>query len=70
MGRKRNLLQWKSFNLILIFFVSSVGANQLIDASIKKHQNTFENIAMDIWDLSEVGYQEYQSSKIDRKSVV
>ena len=64
MGRKRNLLQWKSFNLILIFFVSSVGANQLIDASIKKHQNTFENIAMDIWDLSEVGYQEYQSSKI------
>jgi len=33
-----------------------------LDRTINKHQSQFENIAMQIWDLAEVGYQEYKSS--------
>ena len=35
-----------------------------LDQTINKHQLQFENIAMQIWDLAEVGYQEYKSSKL------
>ena len=35
-----------------------------LDHTINKHQSQFENIAMQIWDLAEVGYQEYKSSKL------
>ena len=35
-----------------------------LDLTINKHQSQFENIAMQIWDLAEVGYQEYKSSKL------
>ena len=32
-----------------------------LDRSINSHQQQFEKIAMQIWDIAEVGYQEYQS---------
>ena len=34
------------------------------DSSINQHQKQYENIAMKIWELAEVGYQEYESSKL------
>ncbi len=62
---------WKSYKVqklsvgLLTLFIASVDASQnSVNQSIKKHQSTFENVAMDIWDLAEVGYQEYKSSEI------
>ena len=40
-----------------------------LDQTINKHQLQFENIAMQIWDLAEVGYQEYKSSKLLRDTL-
>ena len=62
---------WKSYQVqrlsvgLLTLFIASIDASQnSVNQSIKKHQSTFENVAMDIWDLAEVGYQEYKSSEI------
>ena len=41
-----------------------------MDSSIDEHQELFENIAMKIWDLAEVGYQEYESSNLLQESLL
>ena len=40
-----------------------------LDSSIDEHQELFEKIAMQIWDLAEVGYQEHESSKLLQNSL-
>ena len=40
-----------------------------LDQSINNHQQQFEKVALQIWDIAEVGYQEYQSSSLLKKSL-
>jgi len=40
-----------------------------LDQSISNHQQQFEKVALQIWDIAEVGYQEYQSSSLLKKSL-
>ena len=39
-------------------------ADSSLNQSVNKHQDTFENAAMQIWNWAEVGYQEYKSSEL------
>ena len=60
--------------LILItslIFVSNTWAvdHSDLDRSINSHQQKFEKIALQIWDLAEVGYQEHQSSSLLKESL-
>ena len=64
MGRKKYSLQKQSALLIVIVFSISTLADSTLNASINKHQETFEEVAMKIWDWAEVGYQEYKSSEL------
>ena len=64
MGWKSNQVQRLSVGLLTLFIASLDASQNSVNQSIKKHQSTFENVAMDIWDLAEVGYQEYKSSEI------
>ena len=55
---------------ILVFCSNGWTSNHsVLDPTINKHQSEFENIAMQIWDLAEVGYQEYKSSKLLQDSL-
>ena len=40
-----------------------------LDQSINNHQQQFEKVALQIWDMAEVGYQEYQSSSLLKESL-
>ena len=64
MGRKKYSLQKQSAVLIALVFSISTLADSTLNASINKHQKTFEEVAMKIWDWAEVGYQEYKSSEL------
>ena len=64
MGRKKNIFQKQSAVLIALVFSISTLADSSLDSSINKHQETFEEVAMKIWDWAEVGYQEYKSSEL------
>ena len=58
--------------IFLLTFVISLdlwASNHSLDSTIDKHQSEFENVAMTIWDLAEVGYQEYESSKLLQNSL-
>ena len=61
----------KKIILLLTFVISSHlwASNHSLDSTIDKHQSEFENVAMTIWDLAEVGYQEYESSKLLQDSL-
>ena len=61
----------KKIILLLTFVISSHlwASNHSLDSTIDKHQSEFENVAMTIWDLAEVGYQEYESSKLLQNSL-
>ena len=47
----------------MLSIMSSIEVNS-DDSSINQHQKQYEDIAMKIWELAEVGYQEYESSKL------
>ena len=56
-------------NKKIIIFITTLSIMSSIevnsdDSSINQHQKQYENIAMKIWELAEVGYQEYESSKL------
>jgi len=56
-------------NKKIIFFITTLSIMSSIevnsdDSSINQHQRQYEDIAMKIWELAEVGYQEYESSKL------
>ena len=64
MGWKNNQVQRLSFGVLILFFATLDASQNNVNESIKVHQSTFENVAMEIWDLAEVGYQEYKSAEI------
>ena len=64
MGGEKNIFQKQSAVLIALVFSMSTLADSSLDSSINKHQETFEQVAMKIWDWAEVGYQEYKSSEL------
>lgn len=57
--------------LVLFFSLNAFAViSSDLDSSIDEHQELFENIAMKIWDMAEVGYQEYESSKLLQESLL
>ena len=63
MGWKKNFIQRKIFSFVVIFLlISNLSAS--VDNSIGKHKEHFSNIALQIWDNAELGYQEIESSKL------
>jgi len=62
----------KKLILITVLVITSSGwamDHSNLDQSIDSHQQQFEKIAMQIWDIAEVGYQEYQSSSLLKASL-
>ena len=56
-------------NKKIIFFLTALNIFICLDvssddSSINEHQREYENIAMKIWELAEVGYQEHESSNL------
>ena len=45
-------------------------ADSSLNQNVNKHQDTFENAAMQIWNWAEVGYQEYKSSELLKNELV
>ncbi|KRO93752.1 MAG: amidohydrolase [SAR86 cluster bacterium BACL1 MAG-120820-bin45] len=64
MGRQKNLFQKQSSLLIALVLSISAIADTSLDSSINKNQDTFQEVALKIWDFAEVGYQEYKSSEL------
>tara|TARA_B100000700_G_scaffold328589_2_gene446932 strand:- start:1714 stop:3144 length:1431 start_codon:yes stop_codon:yes gene_type:complete len=56
------------FSLLIIFSQISL-SDESLDKSINSHQEEFQNLALKIWDLAEVGYQEYKSSALLQESL-
>ena len=60
MGRKKNKIQKWIFGLLSLVIILPVYASfdeKLVDL----HKTKFNKLAMDLWDYSELGYQEIQS---------
>ena len=57
MHRKKNQIFRQTSLILGLIFSISIQADFSLDKSIDKHQNTFENAAMQIWEWAEVGYQ-------------
>ena len=51
---------------IIIALIASINlhADPGLNKALNKHQKTFEDVALKIWDWAEVGYQEYKSSTL------
>ncbi len=64
MGRQKNSFQKQSSLLIALVLSTAAIADSSLNASINKNQNTFQEVALKIWDFAEVGYQEYKSSEL------
>ena len=64
MDRKTNTIYKQSIIFIGLALSISLIADSSLNMSINKHQNTFEGVALKIWDWAEVGYQEYKSSEL------
>ena len=62
----------KKLTLITVLVITSNGwdvDHSNLDQNINNHQQQFEKIALQIWDIAEVGYQEYQSSSLLKESL-
>tara|TARA_B100001564_G_scaffold75287_1_gene60124 strand:- start:206 stop:1651 length:1446 start_codon:yes stop_codon:yes gene_type:complete len=69
MNQIKKLLQKKSIIYLTIFILSNnVYSDALLD-SIYTHKSKFENVALDIWNYAELGYQEKKSSSLLAKSL-
>ena len=57
---------------IIFGLISSIylNADPGLDNSINKHQKTFEDVALQIWDWAEVGYQEFKSSALLKEELL
>ena len=67
MRSKRN-----KFQLQILCLVSAVSINiesSILDSSLKNHKEHFEKIALNLWEIAELGYQEHESSNILAKSL-
>ena len=69
MGKKKNLFQRKSISaLVLILLTNNIFSDDILN-SIENHKVKFENVALEIWEYAELGYQEDQSSNLLAKSL-
>ena len=69
MNKMKNLLQKKSTIYLTIFILSNnIYSDALLD-SIYTHKAKFENVALEIWNYAELGYQEEKSSSLLAKSL-
>jgi aminobenzoyl-glutamate utilization protein B len=64
MRRKENKIFKQTACVIGLIASLQALADSSLNQSINKHQKTFENAAMQIWDWAEVGYQEYKSADL------
>ena len=62
------IIKWVLLSFGLFFFQGAFAVSSL-DENINSHQKEYERIALQIWDLAEVGYQEYKSSKLLKESL-
>jgi aminobenzoyl-glutamate utilization protein B len=62
MGGKRNRFQWKILGLVFVLSINI--ESDTLDASLKDHKERFEEIALNLWEVAELGYQEHESSNI------
>ena len=70
MRRKENkIFKQTAFVIGLIASLQTL-ADSSLNKSINKHQKTFENAAMQIWDWAEVGYQEYKSADLLKQELI
>ena len=69
MGKKKSIFQKKSISLlVLILITNNINSDAVIN-SIDVHKEKFENIAINIWNYAELGYQEKQSSNLLAQSL-
>ena len=64
MGRKNNKFQKFTINFLVIIGLSSFTNADQLDEIISSKKNTFQKIAIDIWELAELGYLEHKSSEL------
>ena len=62
MGRKINKFQRRLFSLIFLLNLNSQVYAEILDKSINNHKEQFEQVAMDLWNFAELGYQENNST--------
>ena len=64
MGRKKSLFRKQSISaLILILLSNNILSDDVLE-SIESHKTKFQNVALEIWNYAELGYQEEQSSNL------
>ena len=64
----KSKIKWLLLSLQVLYFQISYSADSL-DEIINSHQQEYEQLALEIWDLAEVGYQEYKSSDLLQQSL-
>ena len=64
----KSKIKWVLLSLQVLYFQISYSADSL-DEIINSHQQEYEQLALKIWDLAEVGYQEYKSSDLLQQSL-
>ena len=64
MGWKNNKFQKFTINFLVIIGLSSFTNADQLDEIISSKKNTFQKIAIDIWELAELGYLEHKSSEL------
>ena len=62
MGRKKNMFQRKSISFLAFVIISNLIIAEDIIYSIKDHKENFQDVALEIWEFAELGYQEIKSS--------
>ena len=62
MGRKKNIFQRKSISFLGFVIISNLIIAEDIIHSIKDHKDNFQDVALEIWEFAELGYQEIKSS--------
>ena len=68
MGTK-SLSRRKSISFIVFVLSTSAIFSDDVLNSIDHHKSKFENIALEVWEYAELGYQERQSSNVLAKSL-
>ena len=64
MGWETSKFQRQLFSLIIISSITNQVLAFDLQSSIQNHKNQFEKVALDLWDLAEMGYQETESVNI------
>ena len=69
MNKMKNLLQKKSIIYLTIFILSNNILSDVLLESINTHKTKFENVALEIWNFAELGYQEEKSPSLLAQSL-